>query len=121
MPVIGIVSIGVAQADINPEIDLVVLRVPPTGIDDLVRIRRGVDGTIRDAVIHAIVTVVVDPIAEAVRPVSALPCIADASLRWRRARRPGGGTIFARLIPGVGKDNVIVGVVGCGMIEDGFL
>jgi hypothetical protein len=36
VPVIGIVSIRMMQADIDAEINLVVLRVPPTGVDDLV-------------------------------------------------------------------------------------
>jgi hypothetical protein len=64
--IIGVVSIRVMQTDINTEVDFVILRIPPAGIDDLVRIRRGIDGTIRDAVVHAIVTVIIDPVAEAV-------------------------------------------------------
>jgi hypothetical protein len=46
VPVIGIVSIRMMQADIDAEINLVVLRVPPTGVDDLVSVRGGKDGTI---------------------------------------------------------------------------
>lgn len=121
VPVIGAVAIRVMQANIDPEIDLVILRVPPAGIDDLIRIRRGVDGTIRDAVVHTIVTIVIDPIAEAVRPVSARARVAHAGLWRRRASRRGRWTILARDIAGVCKDDIVVGVVWCGVVEDGFL
>lgn len=40
--VIRIVAIGMMQADINAEIDLVILWIPPAGIDDLVRICRSI-------------------------------------------------------------------------------
>ena len=119
--IIGVVAVGMTEADVNPEIDFVILGIPPTRVDDLVCICRGIDGTVRDAIIHAIMTVVIDPIAQAVRPVSTLPCIANPGLWWRCASRRRGRTIFTRLIPGVGKDNIVVGIVGCGMIEDGFL
>jgi hypothetical protein len=36
-----------------------VLRVPPARIYDLVRIGRGIDRTIRDAIVDAIVTIVI--------------------------------------------------------------
>ena len=121
MPVIGIVSIGVVQADVDAEVNLVVLRVPPTGINNLVCICRSIDGAIRNAVIHAVMTIVIDPVTKAVRPVSARARVADASLGRRRSGRRRRRTILARSIPGVCKDNVILGVVGSGMVEDGFL
>ena len=121
MSVIGTVSIGMMQADVNAKVDLVVLWIPPTGVDDLVRIGRGIHRPIRDAIVHAIVTIVIDPIAQAVRPVSTCACVTDSGLWWRRARRRRGRTVLASSIPGVGKDNIIVRVVRCGMIEDRFL
>jgi len=60
------------QADINPKIDLVILRIPPACVDDLVCVCRGINGTICDAIIHAVMTVVRDPVAQTVRPVDAL-------------------------------------------------
>lgn len=119
--IISVVTVWVMQADIDAEIDLVILRVPPAGVDDLVGIRCSVHGAIRDAVVHAIMTVVVDPIAEAVRPISALPCVANPRLRWRDTGRRGDRTILAGLIAGERKHDVVVGIVWCGMIEDGFL
>jgi hypothetical protein len=119
--VIGVVAVRMMEADINPEIDLVILRVPPTRVDDLICICRGIDGTVRDAIIHAIMTVVIDPITKAVRPVSTLACIADPGLWWRCASRRRRRTIFARLVARVRKNDIVVGIVGRGMIEDGFL
>lgn len=87
MPVISIVAIGMVQTDIDAEIDLVILRVPPARIDDPVCIRRGIHGTIRDAIVHTVVTIVIDPITKAVRPVRTCTCIANSSLRRRRAGR----------------------------------
>ena len=84
------------QADVNAEIDLVILRIPPAGIDDLVCIRRGVDGTIRDAIVHAIVTIIIDPIAEAVRPVSARARVADTRLGVEVCPDGGGEGQFLR-------------------------
>jgi hypothetical protein len=66
-------------------------------------------------------TVIIDPIAEAIRPISALPRVADARLWRRRTRWLGGGTSLTRFIASIGKDNIIVCVIGSGMIEDGFL
>jgi hypothetical protein len=109
------------QANVNAEVDPVILRIPPAGIDDLICICGGVDGTIRDAVVHAIVTVVIDPIAEAVRPVSTRTRVADTRLGRRCARRRRGRTVLASPIAGVCKDNSILGVIGRGMVEDGFL
>ena len=109
------------QTNVNAKIDPVILRIPPSGIDNLVCICGGVNGTIRDAVVYAIVTVVIDPIAEAVRPVSTRTCVADPRLGRRCARRWRGRTILTSTIAGVCKDNSILGVIRRGMIEDGFL
>ena len=46
MTVIGVVSIGMMQTDINTKIDIVILWIPPAGIDDLVGICCGIDGAI---------------------------------------------------------------------------
>jgi hypothetical protein len=121
VPVIGIVTIGMMQADINAEVDPVILRVPPTGIDDLVCVRRGVHGTIRNAIVYAVVTIVIDPIAEAVRPVSARAGVANACLWRRRTRRRRRRTVLAGGISGVSENDIVVGIVRRGMIEDGFL
>ena len=64
--VICVVAVGMMQADIDTEIDPVILRVPPASIDDLICVGGGVDGAIRDAIIDAIVTIVIDPITKAV-------------------------------------------------------
>ena len=121
VPVIGVVAIGVMQADINAEVDFVVLRVPPAGIDDLVRICRRIHGTIRDPVVHAIVTIVIDPITKAVGPVSARAGVTYSRLwrrcTWRWRRR----TILARPVAGVRENNIVVGIVWSRMVEDGFL
>ena len=121
MPVIRVVAVGVMQADVNAEVDLVVLRVPPAGVDDLVCIGGGIDGAIRDAIIHAVVTIVIDPVAEAVGPVRTRARIADACLRRRRTRGWGRRTILASPVAGICQDNVILRVIGRGMVEDGFL
>ena len=63
-------------------------RIDPVhaGVDDLVCICRGIDRPIGNAIIHSIVTVVIDPIAQAIGPVSSLPGITHTSL-WRRRTR----------------------------------
>jgi hypothetical protein len=121
MPIVRVVTVRMMQADIDTQVDLMVLRIPPTSINNLVSIRRGVHRAIGDAIVHAVVTIVVHPITEAVRPISALPGIAYAGL-WRRdPRRRRDRAIFSGLIAGECKHNVVIGVVGRGMIEDGFL
>ncbi len=109
------------QADVDTEIDAVILRVPPTGIDDLVCVRGGIDGAVGDAIIHAIVTIVVDPVTKAVGPVSARARVAYARLGRRRARRRWRGTILAGSLAGVCEDDIVLGVIRGGMVEDGFL
>ena len=119
--VISVIPVGMVQADVNAEVDLMILRIPPTGVDDLVGIRRGVDGSVGDAIIHAIVTIVINPIAETVRPVSTRTRVADTRLGRRCARRWWRRAVLARLIACISKDNSILSVIGRGMVEDGFL
>jgi hypothetical protein len=119
--IIGAVSVRMMQADVNAKVNLVILRVPPTGVDDLVCIGGGVNGAIGNAVVHAIVTIVIDPVAEAVRPVAASARVADSGLGWRRAGWRRGRTIFTCSIPCVREDKIILCIVGRGMIEDRFL
>jgi hypothetical protein len=109
------------QADINTEVDPVILRVPPTGVDDLVRIGGGIHGAIGDAVIHAVVTIIIDPVTEAVGPVRTRTRIANARLGRRCAWRWRRRTVLARSISGVCQDNSILRVIGRGMVEDRFL
>ena len=100
------------QADINAERDLVILRVPPASIHNPICIRRGIDGTIRDAIVNAIVTVVPHPIAEIVRPVSTVARVADSGLRRRRDRRRRVWTIFICLNACESDNAIIEYVVG---------
>ena len=85
--IVCVVAIGVMQAHINAEIDLVILRIPPARVDDLVCICRRINRTIRNAIIHAIMTIIKHPIADAVRPISAAPYITNSGLWRRRAGR----------------------------------
>lgn len=121
MTIISIVTIRMMQTNVDAEVDLVILWIPPTRVDDLVRIRRGVNGTIRNAIIHTIVTIVVNPIAETVRPITSRSRVANAGLRWRGTGGRGGWTSLARLITRVGKNDIVVGVIGRGVIEDRLL
>src|SRR5215208_2098372 len=121
VPIIRVVSVGMMQTDVDAEVDLMVLRVPPTRVDDLVCICGSINRTIGNAVVHAIMTIVIDPIAEAVRPVSARARVADPCLWRRRARRRRHRTSFASYSPCKCKHYVVVGIVRRGMIEDGFL
>jgi hypothetical protein len=61
--VISGISIGMMQADINAKIDLVILWVPPARVDDLVCVCSGVNGTVSDAIIHAIMAIIGDPVS----------------------------------------------------------
>jgi len=49
------------QADVDAKVDLVILRVPPTGVNDLICIRRGVDRSIGDPIIDSVMTIVIHP------------------------------------------------------------
>ncbi len=121
MSVIGVVAVRVMQADIDTKIDLVVLRIPPTGVNDLIGVCRGIDRPVRNALVDAIVTIVIHPGTQAIRPIRPGPGIADSRLwRWR-ARRGWGRAILARFIASEPNDPVIEGVVGTRMIEDRFL
>lgn len=121
MPVVSIVAIGMTQAHVDTKVDPVILRVPPAGVHDLVCVCGRIDGTIRDAIIHAVVPIVKHPIAEAVGPVSAAACITHTGLRRRRSRRRWDRAIFICHVACEGHDAVVECVVRCGMIEDGFL
>jgi len=121
MTVIGVVSVWMMQADIDAQIDLVVLWVPPTGVNDLICIRRGIDRPVGNTIVDAIVTIVIQPGAKTIRPIRSIPGVAYAAL-WRRC--PGGRrrrTILAGFIAGEPDDPVIKCIVGRGMIEDRFL
>src|ERR1041384_4953479 len=95
------------QADIDTKIDLMVLRIPPAGVNDLIRIRRGIDGPVGNAVVNAIVTIVIHPGAQAVRPIGSSPGVANTRLRrwrtWRCRRR----AILAGFIAAESNDTVI--------------
>jgi len=121
VPVIRVIAIGVMQANVNAEIDPVVLRVPPTSVDDLICIGGGIHGAIGDAVIHPVVTIVIYPFAQAVGPIRARARIADTCLRRRRARRWRRRAVLAGSIASVCQDNGILRVIRHGMVEDRFL
>ncbi len=116
------IAVGVAQFNVDAEIGSVVLRIVPTGVDHLVGVRRGVQRTVTDAIILAVVSVVGNPVAEAVTPVQAVAVVAHAILRGRRASRRRRGTVLARQVAVEGGDEFVgVAVVGGGVIENGFL
>ena len=119
--VIGVVAVGMMQADIDAEIDLVILRVPPTRVDDLIRICCGIHRAVGNAIVYAVVTIVIHPVTQAVRPIRPRPCITNARLRRRYPWRRRGGTIFARFVACEPNDSVIKSIVGGRMIEDRFL
>ena len=119
--IVCVVAVGMMQADINAKIDLVILRIPPARVDDLISIRRGVNRTIRDAIVHAIMTIIKHPITEAVRPVSSTSYITNSSLWRRRAGRRGRRTVLIRNVASERQHAIIKCVVGSGMIKDGFL
>jgi hypothetical protein len=121
MSIISVVSVRVMQADIDTKIDLVVLRIPPAGVNDLIGICRGVDGPVGNAIVNAIVTIVIHPGAQAIRPIRPCPGIANAWLRRRCTWRCRGRTILARFVAAERNDTVIERVVGTRMIEDRFL
>ena len=64
--VISVVTVRMMQADVNAEIDLMVLWIPPARVDDLVSICRSVDRTIGNTKVNAIVTIVINPITETI-------------------------------------------------------
>lgn len=119
--IIRVIAIGMMQAHVDAKIDPVILRVPPACIHDLVCIGCGIDGTIRDAIIHTIVTVVIYPVAQAVGPVSSAASITYTRLRWRCSRRCRNRAILICHIACVCNDAVVKCIVRCGMIENGFL
>ncbi len=114
----SIVAIGMMQADIYAQVDLMVLRIPPACIDDLIGIRRSIDGAITDAIIEAIVTVIPHPIAEAVRPVSAAARVTHTRLGRTRSRGRRDWTILVGLSSSESHNAVIEGIVWRGVVED---
>ncbi len=118
----GVIAVGMMQFDVDAEVGFVILRVVPAGIDHLVGVRGGVDGTVTDAVVYAVVAVVGNPVAEAVTPVNSVARVAHAGLRGRRAGRRRVGTGLVGGVSVEGDDAPIgVGVVGGGVVEDGDL
>jgi len=109
------------EADIDTKTHRMILRIPPTGVYDLVRIGRGIDGAVRDAEVDSIMTVIVNPIAQSIGPVSARASIADPRMRWRCSGGRRGGTVFVRHISAVDYDSIVKRIVGAGVIEDRFL
>ena len=120
MPIVRVVSVGVMQADVDAEIDLVVLRVPPTGVDDLVGICGGIDRAIGDAIINSIVTVIPEPVAKAVGPVSTAARVAHTGLRRRCSGWRWRWTVLIGERSIEHDDLIIERIVGLGMIENRF-
>jgi len=121
MTIIGVIAVRMMQADVDAQVNLVVLRIPPAGVNDLIRIRRGIDGTIGNAIVDAIVAIVIQPGAQAIRPIGSIAGVTYAVL-WRRC--PGRlrrRTILAGFVAGKPDDPVIERIVGRGMIENRFL
>ena len=121
MTIIGVIAVRMMQADVDAEIDLVILRIPPASVNDLICIRRGIDGPVGNAIVDAIVAIVIQPGAQAIRPIGSIAGVTYAVL-WRRC--PGRlrrRTILAGFIAAESDDPVIERIVGRGMIEDRFL
>ena len=121
VPVIGVVPVRMMQADVDAKVDLVVLRIPPACINDLVGVGCRIHGTIGDAEIDAVMSIVIHPIAEAVGPVAAGAGVTYTLLGRRRSGRCRRRAIFVGHDTGVNDDAIIKCVVGGGMIEDRFL
>jgi len=121
MTIIGVVPVRMMHTDVDAEVDLMVLRIPPTGVNDLISICRGIDGTIGNPKVDAVMTVVIQPGPQTVRPVGSIPGIAHAALGWRCPGRLRRWTILAGFIAAEPDDPVIERIVGRGMIEDRFL
>lgn len=119
--IIGVVAVGMMQANVDAKIDAVILRIPPAGIHDLVCICSSVDGAVRDAIIHTIVTVVIHPVPKAVGPVSAAACVTYTCLRRRCSGGRRDRAILIRHVASKCNHAVVKCIVGCRMIEDGFL
>src|SRR5215212_563533 len=82
VPIVCVVTVGMMQADVNAQVHLMVLRVPPTGINDLVCVRRGIHRAVRDAVSHAIMPIVIYPVSKAMGPGSTRARRAGSGLWW---------------------------------------
>src|SRR6266498_311521 len=118
--VVGVVSIRMMQTNINAEIDLMILRIPPAGIDDLIGICRGVNRAIGNSVINTIVTVVPNPIAETVGPIATAARVTNSSLRRWRSWRRGRWTVLVRHIAFIHDDLIVECIVGRRVIENRF-
>jgi len=120
VPIPGVISIRVPQADVNPQVAAVVLRVVPARIDNLVGIRGGQEWAVADPVIDPIVTVIEGICAQPVAPVPAIAVITQPVGRrgtgWRR--------VWTGLVQRLAQvsDNLVVGhvVVGAAMVENRF-
>jgi hypothetical protein len=121
MTVVSGIAIRMVQTDVNAKVDPMILGVPPARVDNLVRVCRGVNGTVGDSIIHAIVAIVRDPVSEAVGPVNPLTRVAYACLRRRHTGRRGRRAKFESLLAGKREHTVIVCIVWRGMIEDRLL
>ena len=117
MSVKSLVAVGVMQAHVDPQIGFVILRIHPARIQHLIGIRRGVNGTIAELIINAIVTVVPDPIAERIGPISTTS-ITYSSLRRRCACRRRRWAIFISFHAIESHNAIIKCIVWGGVVED---
>lgn len=120
VPIISIVAVWMMQTDVNSKIDAVILRVPPSGINNLIRICGGIDRTIGNTIVHTIMTIIEYECTQAVRPIPSTASITNARLWRRRTGRRRRWTVFACLIACECKHAVIECIVRRGMIEDGL-
>ena len=118
VPIPGIVTVRMPQADENSQVATMILRVVPARIDNLVGIRRGQDLTVADSVINPIMTVIERIRAQLVTPIAAITVIAQPIRRLYAARR-GAGTGFVQRLALVG-DNLVIGhaVGGITVVEN---
>lgn len=119
--VIGVVAVRMVQTNVDTEVDLVILWVPPARVNDLICVGRGIHRAVGNPIVYAIVAIVINPIAQAVRPIGSGAGVTNPGLRRRRARRRGGRAILVGDIARVNNNAVVVGIVWSGVIEDGFL
>jgi hypothetical protein len=99
------------QTNVDAKVDLVILRIPPAGIYNLVCICCGIDGTICNTVIHSIMPIVKQPVTDAVRPISTSSYVTNAGLWWRCARRRWRRTVLVGDITGEGDHPIIESIV----------
>lgn len=98
-----------------------VLGVMPTCVNHLIAVGGGVERAVTQAVIGAIVAVVIKPISPAVRPVDSISLIANIALGRRDAGRGRFWTGFIGDIAGKDDHKAVRLVVnGVGVVEQGF-